>query len=42
MLPKSEGPTSGGFSIVCVFAALGIVLTGVAIWWGLEVGGILN
>jgi hypothetical protein len=33
---------SDGFAIVCAFAALGILITGGAIWLGLELGGILN
>jgi hypothetical protein len=31
-----------GLAIVCAFAALGILITGGAIWWGLEFGGIIN
>jgi hypothetical protein len=31
-----------GFMAVAAFAAVGVILTGAAIWFGLEVSGILQ
>jgi hypothetical protein len=32
----------GGFAFVCAFAALGLMLTGATIWFGLELTGLVN
>jgi hypothetical protein len=33
---------NGGFAFVCAFAALGLMMTGGAIWFGLELSGLVN
>jgi hypothetical protein len=31
----------GGFAFVCAFAVLGLIMTGVATWFGLELTGLV-
>jgi hypothetical protein len=34
--------TYGGFAFVCAFAALGLMMAGAAIWFGLELTDLFN
>jgi hypothetical protein len=42
MTPIWNARGSAGFPAACAFAALGVVITCVAIRLGLELGGVLN
>jgi hypothetical protein len=34
--------TDGGFAFVCAFAVFGLMTTGAAIWFGLELAGLVG